>query len=490
MTATPAPTATSAAPTLLRTPLRVPVRLWQVASVVAALLLGVAAASHPALAVAALLALILLPVVLARPIVGLSVILLLSFLEGYTAITGLVSLTRIVGALLVLSWLAIIATTPPGERAGAGLVARHPVLAAALVLLAAWALISLAWAEEPGEAQNSVLRFMLNFVLFPIALVAIRRERHIPWLFGVFIAGALVTVLFGFFEGPAGKPADAARLEGAGVNPNQLGSYLVVAMVFAATFFTTRRWPPIARGAALAAGCLAAIGLFMTLSRGALVGFAAALLVAPLVVGRGRRAAALVLVVLTLAGTAAWYAAIAPADAVARITNPRHGGGSGREDLWRVGWRMVNDRPVLGVGAGNFGVSSIHYLLRPGSTQRDDYIVVRHTVAHNIYLTVLAELGIVGLTLFVIILSTCLRCALLAARAFAARGDPAMEMLARALFIALVGLLVADFFSSALYSKQLWILLAAAPALLALARRPVAGGRSDTPPGRPQQMPA
>lgn len=473
MSVSSAPTAALARVTAIR----LPVRVWQLALGVAAVLVGVAAAVQPMLAVAALVALALLPVLLTRPIVGLSAVLLLSFLERYTAVTGLVSLTKIIGALLVLSWFAVVATTPPGQRARAGLVAKLPLLAAALVLFAAWASISLAWAEEPGEAQNSVLRFVLNFLLFPIALVAITRQRDVAWLFTIFIAGALLTVGLGLLEGGAGNPADAARLEGAVGNPNQLGSYLVVAVVLAAAFMS-QRWPPIVRVAACAAASIAAIGLFLTLSRGALLGLAAALVVAPFVV-RGRRAAALVLVVLAMVGTVTWYAAIAPADARDRITHPE-GGGSGREDLWRVGWRMVNDRPVLGVGAGNFGVNSVHYLLRPGSTQRDDYIVVRHTVAHNIYLTVLAELGIIGLTLFIIILLTCLRCALLAARAFAARGDPAMELLAQALFIALVGLLVADFFSSALYSKQLWFLLGAAPALLALAQRSAAGARTGT----------
>jgi putative inorganic carbon (hco3(-)) transporter len=479
MAVTSAPTATSAAPSALR----LPVRFWQIAIVAAAVPLGVAAAFRPTLAVAALLALAFLPLLLTRPIVGLSVVLLMSFLERFSAITGVVSLTKMIGALLVLSWFAVVATTPAGERARAGLVARQPLLAAALVLLAAWGSISLAWAEQPAEAQNSVLRFALNFLLFPIALVAIRRQRDVAWLFGVFIAGALLTVALGFLVAPTGNPADAARLEGAVGNPNQLGSYLVVAMVLSAAFIN-QRWPPTARAAALAAATIAAVGLFLTLSRGALLGLAAALLVAPFVVGRGRRAAALVLVVLTVAGTATWYAAIAPADSVDRITHPERGGGSGREDLWRVGWRMISDRPLVGVGAGNFGVSSIHYLLRPGSTQRDKYIVVRHTVAHNIYLTVLAELGIVGLTLFVLILLICLRCALLAAREFAARRDPTMELLARALLIALVGLLVADFFSSALYSKQLWFLLAATPALLALARRPGTDERRETPPQR------
>jgi hypothetical protein len=46
-----------------------------------------------------------------------------------------------------------------------------------------------------------------------------------------------------------------------------------------------------------------------------------------------------------------------------------------------------------------------------------------------------------------------------------------MELVARGLFLALISLFVADFFSSALYSKQLWLLLAIAPALVAVANR-------------------
>ena len=44
-----------------------------------------------------------------------------------------------------------------------------------------------------------------------------------------------------------------------------------------------------------------------------------------------------------------------------------------------------------------------------------------------------------------------------------------MEILARANLVALIGLLAALFFSSDQYKKQLWLLLAMAPTLLAIA---------------------
>jgi len=46
-----------------------------------------------------------------------------------------------------------------------------------------------------------------------------------------------------------------------------------------------------------------------------------------------------------------------------------------------------------------------------------------------------------------------------------------MELLSRAVVVALVALLAMDFFLSDQFSKQLWLLLALCPALLAIASR-------------------
>jgi O-antigen ligase len=104
---------------------------------------------------------------------------------------------------------------------------------------------------------------------------------------------------------------------------------------------------------------------------------------------------------------------------------------------------------------------------------RDVYIIDKPRVPHNIYLNVLAELGAVGLVLFLTILTFSLGCALRAAPVFAREHDNALELLARGLFVALLGLLSACFVSSGHYYKELWLLLALGPALLALAERNV-----------------
>jgi O-antigen ligase len=111
----------------------------------------------------------------------------------------------------------------------------------------------------------------------------------------------------------------------------------------------------------------------------------------------------------------------------------------------------------------------VHYLIAPGAIQRSDLIIDTPKVAHNIYLQVLAELGIVGFVPFMLILGFGLTCCLRAARTFERRRDLGMELMSRAVFVALVGILAADFFVSQQFSKQLWLLLGLGPALLAIA---------------------
>jgi O-antigen ligase len=121
------------------------------------------------------------------------------------------------------------------------------------------------------------------------------------------------------------------------------------------------------------------------------------------------------------------------------------------------------------VGAGNFSSSTIDYLLRPGATQRAIYIVDEPKVAHNIYLEVIAEFGAPGLVLFAAIVAGGLLACAAAARAAVRRRERETELLARGLLLALVAMLVAAFFSSELFNKPLWMLLALAVALRSFA---------------------
>jgi exopolysaccharide production protein ExoQ len=233
---------------------------------------------------------------------------------------------------------------------------------------------------------------------------------------------------------------------------------------------------PLLRVLSGGASVLCAAGIFLSLSRGGLVALAFSLVAAVVVAGRRWRLQALGLAVAVGVGAFVYFGFYADQTAASRVTS--FGNGTGRTDIWTVGWRMVQAHPVRGVGVGNYKTSSIHYLLQPGAIERDEFIVDTPKVAHNTYLQVLAELGVVGASMFLAIVGFSLLCILKAARIFERLGDETMELMSRALLVALCGVLAADFFISEEFSKQLWLLLGLGPALLGIAKA-ATGRRAD-----------
>ena len=443
------------------------IQLWPV--IVAAglaLPLGVLAVRDPTLGIAATIAVFAAGLVFVDLAAGLCVFILLAYFEALPGF-GSVSPARAVGVLMVVGWAGTVALRRRRTRAPAS---EGIALGWFAVLFLAWGCASVVWAEDVGRSVDSLTRFALLFSLLAVVPVAIRTERHAVAVIGALIAGALLSALYGVAKG---INQGTERLSGAGINPNVLGLVLMSAIVLGVGLVAARRLRPEARvGAALAvAACT--IGILLTGSRGALVGLAVAALVGVAFGGRAR--ARLIPLLLFGAAVGVAYISLFAASSVRdRIMDP--GGSSGRADLWRVGWRMIEDKPFSGVGLGNFREVSVDYLLQPGPITDPNAVVTKPRVPHNIYVEVTAELGVIGLLLFVALLIALLRCAVVAAKRFERSGQRDLEALSRALFAAMCGLLAAGAFSSQTYNKVLWTILALAPAMLALSRlgpRPV-----------------
>jgi O-antigen ligase len=295
----------------------------------------------------------------------------------------------------------------------------------------------------------------------------VRGRRDLKLVLGAIVIGAVVAAVFGLVRPPNPEIAED-RATGTIGDPNELAAALLVGLALAAGFVLARGLSPILRlGGALALP-LCAAGIFLSLSRGGLIALGAMLLAGTVLAGRWRLAVTTILVVIATGGFL-YYSQLAPLPARERVTTAN--GGSGRSDLWTVGLRMVRAHPVGGVGVGNFPVVSKDFVLQPGKLQREDLIFSQEPkVAHNTYLQIVAETGVPGLLLFLAVVISCLVCALRAAHIWARRNERTLEAFARGVLLGLIGVLVADFFISQMYSKLLWAMLALGPAMLAIAR--------------------
>jgi O-antigen ligase len=90
---------------------------------------------------------------------------------------------------------------------------------------------------------------------------------------------------------------------------------------------------------------------------------------------------------------------------------------------------------------------------------------------HSMYLGNLTELGIVGFSLFMLVLWLTFSSLIASVRRARNRGDPDLARFAAALAVGLVGVSVSGFFLSIELAKPLWIVVGLALALDVMTRR-------------------
>lgn len=77
----------------------------------------------------------------------------------------------------------------------------------------------------------------------------------------------------------------------------------------------------------------------------------------------------------------------------------QEGTGRARVEMWKAGLRMFLDNPVLGVGPQNFGIWLPDYYVSYDARQPEN---LWGRAAHSLYVTLLAETGLVGTLLFML----------------------------------------------------------------------------------------
>jgi O-antigen ligase len=432
--------------------------------------IGAGATRSPTLAVAAVVGIAFVWVAFRNLAAGLAFFVVLTFFERLpgSPATGL-TLLKAAGFVLALAWLAALAN----RRGDAPLLFRdHPWLAYAAVFFLTWSLASMLWAEDPGSARFETTRLVQNAVLFFIVFTAISRRQHLLWVLGAYLGGAFLTAVVGLAGGSSSEQfspyADTGRLSGGISDPNELAAILIPAIVVAA-FLIAATSGPLNRWLLASLVLVLALALFFTQSRGGLLSLAVVMLATPFLAGPVRLRALVVILTVAALGLG-YYALVAPPEALQHVTRFSVGSGTGREDLWRVSLRMFEDHPVTGIGTGNFQVVEPRYAVRNINLACVDLVVDNPKVAHNTYLHVLTELGIVGIAAFGAMVLGSLGIAWRAIGEFAQRGERRMEILARGVLIGTIGMLAAFVFITAQYEKQLWLLLGVCAALSTLAR--------------------
>jgi len=355
---------------------------------------------------------------------------------------------KVTGALLFLSWLVRLAREPGPT----GL--RHPGIAAVGALVAVLLASVVVHGADTATASHHAVTYVSYALVVVVLVDTVRRAepgpvafaRRLGLTFLVSCTAAGAVAVLGFLD-------DGGRAVGPLADPNDLAFFLVAALPFVL----------VLRRRVLVAACVAVlvVATFATLSRGALLGLAV-MVAAALWLGavRSSRVLGVGVVAAVLLGLL-W---VSHADVVGRSIQEKENVAAANVDLRfttaTVAAEMTMDSPLLGQGPGGFEGAAQRFA-PAGSTG------VQETVAHQMYLDVSAELGLLGLAAFLAVL------ALGARGALRARALPDRRPLADAVVVALAGTLVAACFLSEQLYLPVWLLVALGIALDPASSAPV-----------------
>jgi putative inorganic carbon (HCO3(-)) transporter len=338
-----------------------------------------------------------------------------------------------------------------------------------IALLAVLAYLSASWSVYPEASTGLALELLkLVAIYFTFVNIVSTERRAITIVIALVLSSivASVGVIQWHQAGVDLVEGYRARWVGVFADPNIMAKNLglIVPLALALVVRKTSPWW-LKAGGAVAAG-LAVTSIVLSHSRGGFIGLSLAVLIWVIRERNWLRTslvAAAAIGMLVFAPSSFWNRT----ESVSSYQTDASA--MGRIHAWTVTGEINKDRPLLGVGAGAFRFAWPLYA--PPDARRA-------YMAHNVFLQVLAELGLVGFVLFLLFVGST------TGGAFEAGKDSKLGWMARAVSASAVGYIVCDLFAGEITSTHAFLLFGLASSVARL----VATEKASAP--APQPVPS
>ncbi len=319
-------------------------------------------------------------------------------------------------ALMAVAWLARgVRRRDLNVRSGAVVVA--------IVALTALAAVSIGYAVDKSAAIKESLKWLELLLALLVVCDLAREPTTARWVIAAMLVAGAAEAAYGAVQFITDSGPGAFSLQGAlrafghFDQPNPFAGYLTTILPLAVCMTLCRANPVPYRWLAAGASLLLLVGIGLSQSRGAWLGGTVAVVCLLLAWSQQTRrllipcaVGATLLLAMALTG-------LLPASILDRISQAVEYFGVfdvrtvdvtsdnwavvERMAHWQAGWYMFLDHPWLGVGAGNYAEAYATYFI---GMWRE---ALGH--AHNYYLNILAELGVVGGGILVLLLGLAFR---------------------------------------------------------------------------------
>ena len=305
--------------------------------------------------------------------------------EGAFHLPGLGTGATVMGLVVGACWLVTVAIT--GRM-------REPVTyLIALGIFIAWTTLTTFWSADPTESMGAVLLWLQSFVFVYILWDLYRTKAALLAGLQAYVLGSYAAVggaVLNYLNHNAFY-THMDRYSLGDTNPDGYGFIIALGIPVACYLAASAETPRVLRFLNYGFLPVAFLGIALSGTRTASVGAAVGLLYGFATLTRLRLVTRVAVVALLAVALLALLPIVQPLRSFQRLgttgTEVAQGDLNGRTELWREGFNAFLEHPVLGVGTDMY--RSVSALSK---------------VAHNSYLSVLVEEGLIGLVLFVAIL--------------------------------------------------------------------------------------
>jgi len=311
-------------------------------------------------------------------------------LEKAIMVPGVGTISRLLGtgvfAMGVLTVLLRRSVRPPNVA----------LFLAALFVL--WAGLTYFWSLDPSETQRRFFTFAQLLVMLCLVWEFCRDRGRQAWLIGAYICGTALAAVDTLIRFSQGQQTYYERYAASGFEPNDFG--VTVALSIPLGLYMAARTRGGIAWLYRAFVVLAICAVCLTVSRTALIATVIAFSFVPLTWRRSsnsQRIAGIVLALLLVPGVLYFT----PRPSLQRIaettTEITSGTFHGRTAIWKSGLRAFRGHVIAGVGAGAYPEAVQPWIgTHPVPASR--------YVAHNTFLSVLVECGLIGFGVYALLL--------------------------------------------------------------------------------------
>lgn len=302
------------------------------------------------------------------------------------------SLARVIGVPALLVWICSLARYKT-------IRAPHVFLSLCLIFLG-WNFMTLLWTVDSDSTVFELWHYVLTFGALFMIWDLNREQGDAEGCMQAFVFGGYFLIASMVFNYISGNHQDAYqdRFSGGGFNPNEPGKIFSVTIPLAWYLGIMReKQKPFLRVANAVYPLFAIFAVVISGSRGGLLACVPGFIFILFNLKRVPLPARLLLAV-TAAGALIVLSRMDLGTQIDRLSTIMSSSSddqfSGRQEIWEAGWRVFSHSPFLGIGTGAFPIAVL------GQT-----VAYQGLPAHNTFLSIATETGVIGLTIFVLLLA-------------------------------------------------------------------------------------